>query len=135
MEAIEVAAGVVTEAGGRVLICCRKGKHEGLWEFPGGKREAGETFAECLKRELVEELELEVEVVRELCSMPFSQDGRDMRFSFLLAFARDASALALHEHSDARWEHPQNFSKYRFCPADEAFLRLSRGLELYMPLV
>ena len=58
MEIIEVAAGVVRRADGRVLICRRTGRLEGLWEFPGGKLEPGETPAQCLQRELMEELEL-----------------------------------------------------------------------------
>ena len=60
MEIIEVAAGVVRRADGRVLICRRTGRLEGLWEFPGGKLEPGETPAQCLQRELMEELELRV---------------------------------------------------------------------------
>src|SRR5216117_3701039 len=61
--AIEVAAGVVFRDG-RVLITQRRPDDHlgGLWEFPGGKRESGETFEECLQRELREELGIEVEV-------------------------------------------------------------------------
>ena len=57
MKTIDVAAGVVRDAAGRVLLCMRKGALQGLWEFPGGRREPGESLAECLKRELMEELE------------------------------------------------------------------------------
>lgn len=57
MEVIEVAAGIIVHEG-RYLIARRKaGVHlGGLWEFPGGKRETGETLEECLYRELREEL-------------------------------------------------------------------------------
>jgi mutator protein MutT len=63
MRVIEVAAGLVIRAG-RVLITQRKasGQLGGLWEFPGGKREREETFPECLRRELREELGIDVEV-------------------------------------------------------------------------
>jgi len=70
----EVAAAVITRAGGegaggpcggsRVLVAQRKADDMlgGLWEFPGGKREEGETLAECLAREIREELGIEVQV-------------------------------------------------------------------------
>src|SRR6476469_3906122 len=57
----DVAIGIVTRAG-KVLICQRPdGKSfAGYWEFPGGKREPGETIDQCLRRELREELAIEV---------------------------------------------------------------------------
>ncbi len=63
---IEVAAGLVLR-NGRLLITQRRAQDHlgGLWEFPGGKREPNETFEECVRRELKEELGVEVEV-REL---------------------------------------------------------------------
>jgi len=55
---IEVAAALIRDTAGRYLITQRRrGSHlEGLWEFPGGKQEAGESPETCLKRELAEEL-------------------------------------------------------------------------------
>jgi 8-oxo-dGTP pyrophosphatase MutT (NUDIX family) len=60
---IDVAAGLV-ERDGLILITQRKeGSHlAGLWEFPGGKREAAETWQDCLVRELHEELAITVTV-------------------------------------------------------------------------
>ena len=47
-------------------MSCKRGhgKHKGGWEFPGGKIENGETFEEALKREIKEELDIEIEVER-----------------------------------------------------------------------
>src|SRR6059036_311556 len=59
---IEVAAGLVFRDGKLLITRRHPDAHlGGLWEFPGGKREPGETFEECLVRELREELGIEVE--------------------------------------------------------------------------
>src|SRR3954466_7752896 len=64
---VEVAAGLVFR-GGKLLITQRYPDAHlgGLWEFPGGKRECDETFAQCLARELREELGIEVEVAERI---------------------------------------------------------------------
>src|SRR6185369_202540 len=81
--AIEVAAGVVFRDG-RVLITQRRpgGHLGGLWEFPGGKRESGETFARCLRRELMEELGIEAEVGECLGSVTHRYPGKTVRLKF-----------------------------------------------------
>lgn len=60
----DVAAGLIRDRAGRLLIAQRPldGLLGGLWEFPGGKREADESLTECLARELREELAIQVEV-------------------------------------------------------------------------
>jgi A/G-specific adenine glycosylase len=71
-----VTAGVIWRgdphtADGRLLIAQRPldGLLGGLWEFPGGKQEVGETLPECLRRELCEEMDIQVEVGRRLTTV------------------------------------------------------------------
>ncbi len=66
MRAIHVVAGLLERDGAVLLDRRRRGTHlEGLWEFPGGKREPGEDDHQALIRELAEELAVEVTEVRE----------------------------------------------------------------------
>jgi 8-oxo-dGTP diphosphatase len=60
---INVAAAIIENEQGQILIARRKkGKsQEGMWEFPGGKIEGNETVDECLRRELREEMNIEIE--------------------------------------------------------------------------
>lgn len=120
MQPVDVAAGVIYAPDGKILICQRQGELKGLWEFPGGKREAGEDFPACLRRELLEELCLEVKVEEEILSMPWAE-GK-LRFSFLKAQAQD-TAVTLTVHADVRWVSVSELVNYPFCPADAAFLQ------------
>lgn len=65
---VEVVAAVIRRADGRILLAQRLpcGPHGGLWEFPGGKVEPGESPEEALSREILEELGLEIRVGRRL---------------------------------------------------------------------
>lgn len=60
----KIGVGVIRNNQGQILIDRRldRGSMGGLWEFPGGKIEANETITECIKREVLEELAIEVEV-------------------------------------------------------------------------
>ena len=118
---MDVAAGVVRNPAGQVLICQRLGRHAGLWEFPGGKREAGESLQQCLARELREELELCVQPGEVLWEMDFLDGDRLIHFGFVAATA-DAAPLSLRVHSAARWVAPAELSAFVLCPADAAFL-------------
>lgn len=68
---IHVVAAALVDPEGRVLLAQRRpDSHQGgLWEFPGGKQHAGETLPECLRREMREELGVEVEVGRPVTSI------------------------------------------------------------------
>jgi mutator protein MutT len=83
MDTIEVAAGLVFRDG-RLLIAQRHAQDHlgGLWEFPGGKRRQGESFAECLIRELREELGIEIEVGDVVESLTHEYPERTVHLEF-----------------------------------------------------
>ena len=82
---IEVAAGVLTDTRGRVLLMQRlPGKHlAGLWEFPGGKLEPGESIEHALARELREELGIEAHGFAPLISLPWRYPEKTVRLHAL----------------------------------------------------
>lgn len=123
---IEVSAGVIRRKDGCVLICRRgEGRHNAhLWEFPGGKREQGESAADCLARELMEELSLPVSNIKELCV----REAEGIRFTFLEC-QTDASPVPT-EHEAVRFVHMREMLSFDFCPADT---EVARTLALSAP--
>lgn len=116
-----VAAAALIDVDGRVLICKRpEGKHlAGLWEFPGGKLEPGETPEACLIRELNEELGIEV---KSACLAPFvfaSQGYEDYHLLMPLYLCRRWEGFVeRREHSDLAWVEPMKLTDYPMPPAD-----------------
>ena len=118
------AALAVIERRGRVLICRRRrgGFLGGYWEFPGGKRDPGESWEACLRRELREELGVSVAGVRPLCRLRHRYPGRPVfvfqvfRCRIARGRPRPLSASAL------RWVAPERLARYRFPPANRGLL-------------
>lgn len=100
----EVAAGVLTDARGRVLLMQRlPGTHlAGMWEFPGGKLEPGETIEQALARELREELDIEVRASAPLISLPWRYPEKSVRLHALRVTAWHGEARAREGHA-LRW--------------------------------
>jgi 8-oxo-dGTP diphosphatase len=126
-----VAAAALVDADGRVLICQRpEGKPlAGLWEFPGGKVEAGETPEACLIRELAEELGI---TVTRACLAPFvfaSHDYESFHLLMPLYLIRrwEGRAQAL-EHAAIAWVKPNDMDEYPMPPADPPLVAWLRDL-------
>lgn len=116
-----VAACALVDADGRVLIAQRpEGKQlAGMWEFPGGKVEAGETPEETVVRELAEELGIETKVAC-LAPLTFASHSYD-DFNLLMPlyvcrrFWGIPQAL---EHTALKWVRPNKLREYDMPPAD-----------------
>jgi mutator protein MutT len=124
---IQVAAGLVFH-GGKLLITQRR-LHDhlgGLWEFPGGKLEAGESFAECLVRELREELAIEVRVLQEIEDITHAYPEKTVRLKFFRCELTDGVAKPIHCHALA-WISRDELENYEFPAADGKLLEKLRG--------
>jgi len=128
---IEVIAAVI-ESDGRILICLRReGKRfGGLWEFPGGKTEPGETPEEGLRREIREELDLEIDIGKRIGSYPYGDppDGIALT-AFFARPQRKTPEFVLKEHVEARWVSPEELGRFDFAPADRPFVAILRKAE------
>jgi len=116
-----VAAAALVDTDGRILICRRpEGKaFAGLWEFPGGKMEAGETPEACLVRELFEELGIRVKAD---CLSPFvfaSHAYEDQHLLMPLFLCRRWEGFVERkEHAALAWVKPIELFSYPMPPAD-----------------
>ena len=124
---VEVAAGVVFREG-RLLITQRKPEaHLGsLWEFPGGKREAGETFEQCLHRELAEELGIEAEVGGLVESLTHHYPERSVQLKFFLCRWLRHEARPI-DCLDLAWITQEEICQYEFPAADARLLEKLRA--------
>jgi 8-oxo-dGTP diphosphatase len=126
-----VAAAALIDTDGRVLICQRpEGKQlAGLWEFPGGKVEPGETPEAALIRELEEELSIRV---AEACLAPFVFASHDYeRFHLLMPLylcRKWEGRLERREHQATAWVKPAKLGDYPMPPADAPLVAWLRDL-------
>ncbi len=126
-----VAAAALIDVDGRVLICQRpEGKQlAGLWEFPGGKVETGETPEACLIRELDEELGIQV---THACLAPFvfaSHGYESFHLLMPLYLCRRWSGfVTAKEHKALAWVKPNELRNFPMPPADAPLVAWLRDL-------
>jgi 8-oxo-dGTP diphosphatase len=131
---IVVVAGLIWRDG-TLLVCQRR--HDGAfplqWEFPGGKVETGETYEDCLRRELHEELGIDAELGPEAYRTRHDYPSKytvELIFYHVPAFR---GALHNHAFEQIRWEVPAHLSAFDFLAGDaELIMLLSQG-QLSLP--
>ena len=121
---LEVVCGVIEDSEGRFLACLRPaGKHlGGLWEFPGGKIDPGESPDAALARELKEELAVDVEVGRALTPVVWNYGEITIRLQPFICRIVSGELRAL-EHEELRWCVPGDFPHLPWADADIPILR------------
>jgi 8-oxo-dGTP diphosphatase len=119
-----VVTAAVIERDGLYLVTRRqKGVHlEGLWEFPGGKCEAGETLAECLQRELREELGTGAAIGPEVFTVTHHYPERSVELHFLACRLTGEPAPLLGQ--EMRWVPRAELRSLPFPPADDEVIEL-----------
>lgn len=114
-----MAAGLIFR-GGKLLITQRRHRDHlgGLWEFPGGKREGTESFEDCLKRELREELGIEVKVGARIDTAQHCYPEKEVHLQFFLCQILKGEPRPL-ACPDLAWITQEDLSSFNFPEADQ----------------
>ncbi len=117
---INVVAAVITDENNRILITQRnlKKSQGGLWEFPGGKIENGETREEAIIREIKEELDVNIKADQYIDEKVFNYPEKDINL-IAMKCSIISGKILLKEHEDAKWVISSELVNYDFAPADE----------------
>ena len=124
MPTYQVTAGLIRKNGKLLISKRRKGAHlEGFWEFPGGKREKGESLSECLERELLEELGITVSIGKQI--VPVDHEYAEKRIVLHCFYCTWLSGEAKPIECQAiRWASPIELSSMRLPPPDMKVLAM-----------
>jgi 8-oxo-dGTP diphosphatase len=119
MNHFDVAAGILCDSQGRILIAERLGggPFHGLWEFPGGKIVPGETAPQALSRELAEELGIEVTASSSFMNLRHEYDDRIVTIEFFIVSEWNSDPVG-REGQELRWVPTALLDADELLPAD-----------------
>jgi 8-oxo-dGTP diphosphatase len=129
MTHFDVAAGILMDATGRVLITERlcDGPFNGLWEFPGGKIQSGESAREALTRELTEEIGVNVTTCDSFMNLHHEYPDRSVSIEFFLIREWHSEPVGC-EGQQLRWVAAAQLDAAELLPADVPVVAALKGL-------
>ena len=117
MKSIRVSAAAIHRDGKIFATQRGYGEYKGKWEFPGGKREEGESGEEALEREIREELDSKIKIEKLICTTDHDYPGFHLTMDVYLASLIEGR-LTLLEHEDAKWVSLDDIDALDWLPAD-----------------
>jgi mutator protein MutT len=120
----QVGVAIISNAAGEILIDKRKmgGAMGGMWEFPGGKIEAGETIVDCIVREIREELAIDISVGEHLLTIEHNYPT--IRVTLIVHHCKHISGIPQPIESDEiRWVKIGDLRQYQFPDANVAIIQ------------
>ena len=117
MKSIRVSAAVIHRDGKIFATQRGYGEYKGKWEFPGGKREEGESGEEALYREIREELDSKVKIEKLICTTDYDYPTFHLTMDIYLSTLIEGK-LTLLEHEDAQWVSLDSIDNLDWLPAD-----------------
>ena len=130
MQVVHVAVGVILDQSGNILIARRSaGSHQGgLWEFPGGKVEQGESLQLALARELLEELGIDIRHTTPLLEVQHDYGDKAVLLDVHVVWEFDGEALGC-EGQPLVWVAPGDLAQYRFPQANVPIVAAVEALD------
>ena len=124
MKSTNVVAAIIKKDNQYLIVQRNKNKHLGLkWEFPGGKVDKNESFESALKREIQEELNIEINIYKKIAEETYKDEKIDIILHYYLCSQKNGTII-LSEHENLDWVTKKNFEKYDFAEGDGNILSL-----------
>lgn len=121
MKTIRVVAAIIFNQGKVFATQRGYGEFKDRWEFPGGKIEPGETPEEAIKREIKEELDTEIEIVKFLDTVEYDYPKFHLSMDCFICKVVSGD-LVLKEHEAAKWLTKENLDSVDWLPADQGLV-------------
>jgi len=118
MKKIEVVAAILHRDGAYFATQRGYGEFEGMWEFPGGKIEQGESSEDALKREIQEELGIDITIDEFLCTTNYDYPSFHLTMHCYIC-SIEAGEIVLREHKSACWLTAETLDSVEWLPADK----------------
>ena len=122
MKSTNVVAGIIKKENQYLIAQRNKKKHLGLkWEFPGGKVNENENFEDALKREILEELDITINIHNKITEKEYKDEKINIILHYYLCSYKNGT-IKLNEHENLNWVEKKDFKKYDFADGDKGIL-------------
>ena len=118
MKDIEVVAAIIQKENQYFATQRGYGEFDGMWEFPGGKIEPGESPEDALKREIQEELGIDIGVKEFLCTTNYDYPSFHLTMHCYICCIKEGE-VEFREHKAARWLRSEELGSVEWLPADK----------------
>jgi len=121
---VVVVAAAILQREEKILLTRRKleAHQGGLWEFPGGKREVGESLEQCLRRELKEEIDIEICDIRPFFALHHCYPEKEVELNVFTCSIHQGEPKAI-ECIEIAWVHRHELSSYGFPAANQPVVK------------
>ena len=120
---IDVVAAVLKDKNKYFIAQRNRNKHFAYhWEFPGGKVDNHETFERALKREIKEELLINIKILYHIASQKHKDDKIDVEVHYFLCESLNQN-IVLSEHEDMKWVQKNDLLKFKMAPGDSKIIK------------